>query len=107
MRDVFVELFEILKCGGFIPELDEGCECGISCARTLRVRDLNFAFIFWFGQIRPATRYRNAFLCQAFGVHTKAQNAHVYRRRVVTFAFGWITETFHDVGQFWGLVSLE
>ena len=106
LGDVSVKLFEIIESLIVPPQLGEGRQRGVGGAGTLRVGNLNFAFIFRFGQIFPAFRHRQIFLFQALGVHAEAEYANVHRRGVVAFQLRRIAELLHHlrkIGRFIGL----
>ena len=100
LRDVRVQLFEVIEGFVFAPELDEGGKRGVSGAGALRVGNLHFAFVFRLGQVFPALRhFFDAEFLQALGVHPKAKNPHVNRRGSVAFHFARIAEALGDLRQ--------
>ncbi len=87
LRDVGVELFQAVKGLIFSPQLGEGPPARYRAVPELcRVGDLDFAFVFRFGQILPAFLARQIFLFQALGIDAEAEDADVHRRRVAVSA---------------------
>ena len=58
LGDVGVELFQVVKGLIFPPQLGKGRQCGIGGTGALRISNLDFAFVFRFGQILPAFWHR-------------------------------------------------
>ena len=69
LRDVGVELFQVIKGLIFAPQLSKGRQRGVGGTGALRVSNLDFALVFRFGQI-PHIRLRVFLLCIHFRQRT-------------------------------------
>ena len=108
LRNIRVQLTEIIEGFVLTPELHEGCERGVGRTSTLRISDLHLTLVFRFSQVFPALRhFFNTELVQAVGIHTKAEDAHINRGSVVALHLARIAETLGNLRQVGRLIGFK